>query len=77
MEDNATGSFLKGTHMQHVWVVESLGDDTPTLLSVHTDKESANAARDAYVKSYRYGGIQSDYWIHSMKLNPCLVEDDI
>jgi hypothetical protein len=28
----------------YVWVVESLGDDTPTLLSVHTTKEKAMAA---------------------------------
>lgn len=63
--------------MEYVWVVESLADDTPSLLSVHTDKELANAARDAYVKSYRYGGIQSDYWIHRVKLNPSVAEDDI
>lgn len=56
-------------NLTHVWVVESLGDDTPTLLSVHTDKESAIAARDAYIKDYRHGGVQSDYYIHPMKLN--------
>lgn len=60
----------------HVWVVESLADDTPTLLSVHTDKESANAARDAYIRNYRHGGTQSDYWIHPMKLNYTGVEND-
>jgi hypothetical protein len=26
--------------MTHVFVVESLGDDTPTLLSVHTTQET-------------------------------------
>lgn len=57
------------TVMTHVWVVESLGDDTPTLLSVHTDKEAANAARAAYIKDYRHGGTEADYWIHAMKLN--------
>ena len=63
--------------MKYVWVVEFLADDTPTLLSVHSDKELANAARDTYVKSYRYGGLQSDYWIHAVMLNPPVVEDDI
>ena len=62
--------------MTHVWAVESLSDDTPTLLSVHTDKESANAAVAAYTKSYRYGGVQSDYWVHQVRLNYTGVEDD-
>jgi len=64
------------TVMTHVWVVESLGDDTPTLLSVHTDKASANAAVAAYTKSYRHGGTEADYWVHTMKLNHTGVEND-
>ena len=55
--------------MNHVWVVESLMDDTPTLLSVHTTQEKANEARDAYIKSYRYGGNANDYWVHGMRLD--------
>jgi hypothetical protein len=56
--------------MTHVWVVESLlEDNAPVLLSVHTDKESANAARAAYIADHRHGGTQADYWIHTMKLN--------
>jgi hypothetical protein len=57
------------TTMTHVWVVESLDDDTPTLLSVHTDKESAYAARAAYIKDYRHGGTEANYWVHALKLN--------
>lgn len=53
----------------HMWVVESLGDDTPTLLSVHTTQEKALAARDEYIKSYRYGGTADDYWVHGMRLD--------
>lgn len=62
--------------MTHVWVVESLGDDTPTLLSAHTDKEQAYAARAAYIKHYRHGGTEADYWVHTMKLNFTGVEND-
>lgn len=61
--------------MTYVWVVESLGDDTPTLLSVHTDKESANTAVVAYIKDYRHGGTEADYWVHAMKLNYTGVEE--
>ena len=57
------------TDLTHVWVVESLGDDTPTLLSVHTDQQAAYAARTAYIKDYRHGGTEADYWVHTMKLN--------
>jgi hypothetical protein len=64
------------TTMTHVWVVESLADDTPTLLSVHTDKESAAAARAAYIADYRHGGTEADYWIHAMKLNFTGVDDN-
>mgnify|MGYP006288515083 CR=1 FL=1 len=53
----------------HVWVVESLSDDTPTLLSVHTTKELAFAARDAFIKDYRNGGTEADYWVHAMRLD--------
>lgn len=55
--------------MEHVFVVESLGDDTPTLLSVHTTQEKAVAARDDYIKSYRHGGNANDYWVHGMRLD--------
>lgn len=58
-----------------VWVVESLGDDTPTLLSVHTTQEKATEARDAYIKSYRYGGDENDYWVHGMRLDYTGLED--
>lgn len=61
----------------HVWVVESLGDDTPTLLSVHTDREQAYAARAAYIKHYRHGGTEADYWVHTMKLNFTGVEEEL
>lgn len=64
------------TTSTHVWVVESLGDDTPTLLSVHTDMERAYAARAAYIKNYRYGGTEADYWVHTMKMNFTGVEND-
>ena len=60
----------------HVWVVESLGDDTPTLLSVHTDMAQAYAARTAYTKNYRHGGTEADYWVHTMKLNFTGLEND-
>jgi hypothetical protein len=53
----------------YIWVVESLGDDTPTLLSVHTTKEKAMAARDNYIKSYRHAGTADDYWVHFMRLD--------
>ena len=53
----------------YIWVVESLGDDTPTLLSVHTTKEKAMAARDDYIKSYRHAGTADDYWVHFMRLD--------
>ena len=46
-----------------------MGDDTPTLLSVHTTKEKAMAARDDYIKSYRYAGTADDYWVHFMRLD--------
>lgn len=55
--------------MSHVFVVESLMDDTPTLLSVHTTQEKALAARDDYIKCYRYGGNANDYWVHGMRLD--------
>ena len=64
------------TTSTHVWVVESLGDDTPTLLSVHTDMQQAYAARAAYIKHYRHGGTEADYWVHQVKLNHTGVEDD-
>ena len=53
----------------YVWVVENLGDDTPALLSVHTTKEKAMAARDDYIKSYRHAGTADDYWVHFMRLD--------
>lgn len=55
--------------MNSVWVVLSLFDDTPTFMSVHTDDEQARAAREAYIKDYRYGGDEADYRIHEVKLN--------
>ena len=55
--------------MTHVFVVESLMDDTPTLLSVHTTQEKALAARDDYIKCYRHGGNANDYWVHGMRLD--------
>lgn len=54
---------------EYIWVVESLVDDTPTLVSLHSDQAKAFAARDAYTKSYRYGGTADDYWVHGVKLN--------
>lgn len=59
---------------KYVWVVESLGDDTPTLLSVHTDMDSALKAREAYIKDYRHGGSGDDYWVHAMCLNKTGIE---
>lgn len=53
----------------HVFVVEHLGDDTPTLLSVHTTQEKAFAARSAYIKDYRHGGTADDYWVHGVRLD--------
>lgn len=61
---------------ERIWVVESLADDTPTLLSAHTDMASAYAARAAYIKSYRYGGTEADYWVHTVKLNYTGLEND-
>jgi hypothetical protein len=55
--------------MEHVFVVESLMDDTPTLMSVHTTQEKALAARDDYIKCYRHGGNANDYWVHGMRLD--------
>lgn len=54
---------------EYVFVVESLFDDTPTLLSVHTTQEKALAARDDYIKNYRHGGTTDDYWVHGMRLD--------
>jgi hypothetical protein len=64
------------TEKQYVFVVESLGDDTPTLLSVHTTQEKAFEARDSFIKSYRYGGTADDYWVHGMKLDSTGVTED-
>lgn len=63
------------SEMTHVWVVE-FRDDTNQLLSVHTDMESACAARTAYINNYRYGGTEADYWVHAMKLNFTGLEGD-
>jgi len=60
----------------YIWVVESLGDDTPTLLSVHTTKEKALEARDSYIKSYRHGGATDDYWVHFMRLDYTGITED-
>jgi hypothetical protein len=57
------------TDLTHVWVVESLGDDTPTLLSVHTDQQTARAAVYDYIAHPHFGGTEADYWVHTMKLN--------
>jgi hypothetical protein len=53
----------------HVWVVHSLSDDTPTMLSVHTTQELAYAARAAYIADYRNGGTEADYWVQAVRLN--------
>ena len=53
----------------HVWVVESLFDDTPTLLSVHINVASAHAARAAYMADYRNGGTESDYRVRAVEIN--------
>lgn len=58
----------------YVWVVESLADDVPRLLSVHTDRESAVLARAAYMADYRFGGTEDDYSVHGMLLNYTGVE---
>ena len=64
--------------MTHVFVVESLMDDTPTLLSVHTTQEKALAARDDYIKCYRHGGNANDYWVHGMRLDSTgITEEDM
>lgn len=60
----------------YVWVVESLADDAPSLLSVHTDKQSAYEARAGYINHYRHGGTEADYWVHTMKLNFTGLSDD-
>jgi len=62
---------------KHIWVVESLGDDTPTMLSVHDTQENALAARDAYIKSYRHGGTTEDYWVHAVRINRTGLEGDM
>lgn len=54
--------------MEYVWVVDFL-DDSTTTLSIHTTKALAEAARDAYINSYRHGGTADDYWVHGVKLN--------
>ena len=53
-----------------------MGDDTPTLLSVHTTKEKALEARDSYIKSYRHGGATDDYWVHFMRLDYTGITED-
>lgn len=55
---------------QHIFIVEDLTDDTPTFLSAHTDKAQADAAVKEYVNCYRYGGIEDDYRVRRVKLNP-------
>jgi hypothetical protein len=51
----------------YIWVVESLCDSTPTLLSVHTSQHNALAARDAYMGDGRISRSEADYWVHGMK----------
>ena len=53
----------------HMWVVENLFDDTPSLMSIHSDMAKAYAAREAYVKSYRHGGELNDYWVHAIRID--------
>lgn len=60
----------------YIWVVESLGDDTPTMLSLHDTQEKALAARDAYIKHYRHGGDAFDYWVHAVRINRTGLEED-
>jgi hypothetical protein len=62
--------------MKFVWMVDFLAEDTPHTLSVHTTKALAEAARDAYIKSYRHGGTEDDYWVHGVSLNRTGLEDD-
>jgi len=62
--------------MKFVWMVDFLGEDTPHTLSVHTTQALAEAARDAYIKSYRHGGTEDDYWVHGISLNRTGLEDE-
>jgi hypothetical protein len=53
----------------HVWVVENYFDDTPTLMSIHSDQTKALAARDEYIKDERNGGTANDYWVHAVRID--------
>jgi hypothetical protein len=57
------------TEDTHMWVVENLFDDTPSLMSIHSKKAKAFAAREAYVKDYRHGGELNDYWVHAVRID--------
>ena len=50
--------------MKYVWVVEFLAYDTPMLVSVHANEDSAIAAVAAY------GDTQSDYWVRVFWVHP-------
>jgi len=59
---------------QMVYVVESLADDTPTTLSIHSTRESAQAAVPQYMADYRMGGSEDDYRIQSVLLDWTIYE---
>jgi hypothetical protein len=38
-------------------------------MSIHSDKDKAFAARDAYIKDERNGGTANDYWVHAVRID--------
>ena len=62
---------------QMVYVVESLADDTPTTLSIHSTRESAQAAVPRYMADYRMGGSEDYYQIRSVLLDWTIYEEEV
>jgi hypothetical protein len=60
---------------QMVYVVESLADDTPTTLSIHSTRESAQAAVPLYMADYRLGDREDCYRIQSVLLDWTIYEE--
>jgi hypothetical protein len=62
---------------QTVYAVQTWHDDNVlTLLSVHSTRESAQAAVPQYIADYRLGGSEKDYVINSWPLDWTIYEED-
>jgi hypothetical protein len=65
------------TERQRVFIVETWHDDNVlTFLSVHSTRESAEAAVPLYMADYRLGGSEKDYVIKSLPLDWTIYDEE-